>query len=167
MSEHIQPATDQRDAGPPPSEEHERTPGVSHESEAFDFRLIIWIGVGLAALCLLIQIALWWLLGGIEKRHAVRPGTVSELAKEDAQRPLGQRVDSIPGPHLEGMERKSDLSKIAEARMKAEAKMKRYGWTDPQKGIIHIPVEKAMEEVLRAKEFGPGNNKKKAAGGKR
>jgi|GEM_PF-3177070 hypothetical protein len=167
MSEHIQPAADRRDAGPPAPEEHERTPGVSHESEVFDFRLITWVGIGLAGICMLIQIALWQLLGGIEKRHAVSPGAVSELAKEDAQRPLSQRVNSVPGPHLEGIERDSGPSKIAEARRKAEAKMKRYGWTDPEKGIIHVPVERAMEEVLRSKEFGSGNNKKKPAGGKR
>jgi len=44
--------------------------------------------------------------------------------------------------------------------------MQQYGWIDREKGIVHIPVEKAMEEVLRAKEFGSPNNKKKPAGGK-
>ena len=152
MSEHIE------------REEHERTPGVLHESEAFDFRLIIWVGVGLAVTGIIVQIVVLGVLGGLEKKHTVPSAAVSELAKEDAERPLGQRVDNVPGPHLEGIERES--SSIAAARQRAEVQMQGYGWIDREKQIVHVPVEKAMEEVLRTKEFGSPNNKKKPAGGK-
>lgn len=260
MSEHIQPAPDRRDAGPtPPVIEHERTPGVAHESEAFDFRLILWVGAGLIAFGVVLQVALWLLLGGFEKHHTVAPDLVSEMAKEDADRPLGQRVDNVPGPHLEGIERESSLLEIltengekhrfftavdlsvrigkndkarlselregqritlsyfmpggargglgvvtsvtsppveaeqkkpkpelpdvsrtlngkilrieprsvSDARAWAEVQMERYGWIDRQKEIVHVPIDKAMEQVLRSKELGSANNKKKAAGGKR
>lgn len=260
MSEHIQPAPDRRDAGPtPPAVEHERTPGVAHESEAFNFWLIVWVGAGLAAICLIVQIALWGLLGSFERRHTVPPESVAALAKEDADRPLGQRVDNVPGPHLEGIERESSLLElltengekhrfftsvelrvrigknekarlselregqrvtlvyympggargglgvvtsvtsppveaeqkkpgpelpdvtrtvngkilkieprsIAAARAWAEVQMERSGWIDRQKEIVHVPIDKAMEQVLRSKELGGPNNKKKAAGDKR
>ena len=53
--------------------------------------------------------------------------------------------------------------------------MEHYGWVDRDKGIVHIPVDKAMEEVLRTKEFGSTQangrrkpaGKSKTAGGKR
>lgn len=265
MSEHIQPASDHRDAGPTHSPvEHQRTPGVAHESEAFDFWLIVWVGAGLAATCLVIQIALWGLLGGFERRHTVPPESVSALAKEDADRPLGQRVDNVPGPHLEGVERESSLLElltengekhrfftsvdlhvrigtnekarlfelregqrvtlsyympggtrgglgvvtsvrsppvqaeqkkpqpelpdvartlngkilrieprsIADARAWAEVQMARTGWIDRQKEIVHVPIDKAMEEVLRSKELGsPKQSRERKrpenAGGKR
>src|SRR5579864_650561 len=66
MSEHIQPAPEwrpeaSREHARP--EEHERTPGVSHESEAFNFRLVISVGVGLAVVAVLIHVAVWFLLG--------------------------------------------------------------------------------------------------------
>lgn len=247
MSEHIQPAPDRRDAGPtPPVIEHERTPGVAHESEAFDFRLILWVAGGLIAFGVVLQIALWGLLGSFEKRHTVAPELVSEMAKEDAERSLGQRVDNVPGPRLEGIERDSSLLEIltdngekhrfftaielhvrigknekarlfelqegqrvtlsyympggargglgivtsvtsppveaeqrkpepelpdvsrtlngrilrieprsiADARVWAEVQMERYGWIDRQKEIAHVPIDKAMEQVLRSKEFG-------------
>jgi hypothetical protein len=245
MSEHIQPAPDRSSQERERPEEHERTPGVSHESEAFHFRLVIWVGVVLAAIVIGVQIVLWWLLGGLEKFNAVPTGRISELASEETTRPLGQRVDNVPGPHLEGIERESSLlvlrtedggdkrfytsvdvririddekarlfqlregqrvtiayympggaggglgvvtsvtsppvkaglkkpepelpeitrtlsgeiikiepRSIAASREWAEVQAERYGWIDRDKEIVHIPVEKAMEEVLRSKKLG-------------
>jgi hypothetical protein len=245
MSEHIQSAPEAASREREPPEEHENTPGVSHESAAFNFRLVIWVGVGLAAVGISVHVVLWWLLGGLERFNAVPTGRVSELAPEDATRPLGQRVDSVPGPHLEGIERESSLVVLrtedgeekrfytsvdvrirannedarlfdlregqrvtivyympggaggglgvvtsitsplvqvelkksgpevpeasetlngeiikieprstAEMRRWAEVQSKRYGWIDREKEIVHIPVEKAMEEVLRSKKLG-------------
>jgi hypothetical protein len=176
MSEHVQlpggghqPSEGALGGRTPPAqgEEHERTPGVLHESEAFDFRLIVWVGVGLAVTGILVQIVVWGVLGGLEKKHTVPSAAVSELAKEDAERPLGQRVDHMPAPHLEGIERESSPGSIAAARQRAEVQLKNYGWIDRAKGIVHVPIDKAIEEVLRTKEFGSPNNKKKPAGGKR
>lgn len=157
MSEHVH------------SEEHERTPGVSHEGEAFAFRLIIWLGAGLAGIIVGVQFIVSGLLGGLEKHHASPPASVSELAKEDAERPLDQRVESVPAPRLEGIERESGTSRIAAARQLAEEKMKRYGWIDRQKGIVHVPIDKAMEQAVRSKAFGSprGRDRKRAEDGGR
>lgn len=268
MSEHIQtpsggrqpPETSLGGLTPPAQEQaHEHTPGVHHESLAFDFRLILCVGGGLVATALIVHVAVWWLLGDLERQHSVPPSSVSELVQEDAMRTIGQRVENVPGPRLEGIERQSsllivrtddgeeqrfytsvdvririggnenarlfelregqrvtltyyfpggaavgigvvtsvtsppgeaeqkkpepelpDVSRtlnaaiikieprgIAEARKWAEVQMQRYGWIDGQKEIVHIPVEKAMEQVLRSKEFGSASDKNKAAGGKR
>jgi hypothetical protein len=246
MSEHIRPADDRRDAAPVPSEEHERTPGVLHESEAFAFGLIIKVGIGLAVVAAIAQLVIAWLLGGFERSHTVPPDRIPELVKEDAAQLLNQRIDKVPAPHLEGIERASSLLEIrtedgarqrfvtsvdvrvrigknekarlfelregqrvtisyympsgggglgvvtsvttgpplkaernetglelpdvsrtlngeiirieprsiAAARDWAEVQMERYGWIDRDKEIIHIPVEKAMEQVLSSKELG-------------
>ncbi|HTU92391.1 MAG TPA: hypothetical protein VMF69_20080 [Gemmataceae bacterium] len=154
MSEHLQPAPDRTSREREQSEQHEHTPGVFRESEAFDFRLILWVGVGLVVTCVVVQIVLWQFLGGLERQHAAPPGSVSELVQEDAERSLSERLDNVPGPHLEGIERESNSSSIAAARQQAEARMERYGWIDRQKEIVHVPIDKAMEQVLRSKEFG-------------
>jgi len=250
MSEHIQSAPDRRDTGLTStgslSEEHARTPGVAHESEAFDFRLILWAGACLVLIGLVVHFAVLWLLEGFERSYTIPPSNVSELVKEETTKPIGQRVENVPGPHLEGIERESSLLEIltedgvkqrfvtsadvhvrigknekarlfelhegqrvtltyympggaggglgvvtsitsppikaepkkpgpelsdvsqtlngvlikieprsiAAERDWAEVQMGRYGWVDRDKGIVHIPVEKAMEEVLRRKEFG-------------
>lgn len=259
MSEHIQPAPPLTSREHERPEEHEHTPGVTRESEAFNFWLIVWVGIGLAAFGLGVHVGVGLLLGGLEEHHAKQPpSSVSELALEDAKQPLGRRVDSIPGPRLEGIERESsifvvrtengeehrffsssnihvriekkearlfdlregqrvtlayympggaggglgivtsvtsppveaekqkaspelpDVTRtlngtilkieplgIDEARQWAEVRRERYGWIDRDKEIVHIPVEKAMEQVLRSKEFASASDKNKAAGGKR
>lgn len=161
MSEQQQPAN--------PPEEHARTPGVSHESEAFDFRLIIKVGIGLAVVAVIVQFATAWLLGGLEKHHTVPPDRIPDLVKEDAALPLNQRVDNVPAPHLEGIERENISNSIAAARRGAEEQMGRYGWIDRDKEIVHIPVEKAMEQILRSKELGSpqGRERKRPEAGGR
>jgi hypothetical protein len=257
MSEHIQPAP-----GPhvPPAAAaaaaHAHTPGVAYESEKFDFRLVLWVGAGLVAVAVVIHVAVWWLLGGLEKINAKPAGSISELALDDATKPLGQRIDKVPTPHLEGIERGGSLiviltengeegrfygspdlrvridnnekanlfelcqgqrvsltyyfpggvegglgvvtavtsprvkakqkkpsselpdatrtingtilrieaHSIGTAREWAEAQMERYGWIDREKGIVHIPIDRAMDEVLKSKEFRPAKNQKKGEG---
>jgi hypothetical protein len=246
MSEHIRPADDRRDPVPAVPEQHERNPDVQHESEAFDFGLIVKVGIGLAIVAAIVHFAVGWLLGGLEKSHTVPLDRVSELTREEATQPLTRRIDSVPAPHLEGIERESSLLEIrtedgvrqrfvtsvdvrvrigknenarlfelregqrvtlsyympggdggglgvitsvaspplkaerkkagpelpdasrtlngeiirmeprsiAAARDWAEVQMEHYGWIDREKEIVHVPVEKAMEEVLRSKELG-------------
>lgn len=253
MSEHIQPAHDQASRERERPEEHERTPGVLHESEAFAFGIIVKVGIGLAVVAVLVQFIIAGLLGGLENVHTVPPERIPDLVKEDAAQPLNQRVDSLPAPHLEGIERQSSLLEIrsedgerqrfctsvdvhvrigknekarlfelrqgqrvtlsyympggdggglgvitsitspphkaerkkaepelpdvsrtftgeiirieprsiAAARDWAEVQMEQYGWIDRDKEIIHIPVEKAMEEVLRSKQLGPASREHK------
>lgn len=112
MSEHIQQAPSSAPGGMTPSSphaEHERTPGVLHESLKFDFRLIIWVGIGLAIVGLVIHFGVGFLLGGLQKYNEKPAGSVSELALEDSSQSLGQRVDKMPTPHLEGIERVSSI----------------------------------------------------------
>ncbi|HTU23668.1 MAG TPA: hypothetical protein VMG10_36865 [Gemmataceae bacterium] len=173
MSEHLQSLSGGRrppeiggtqGADAPRSDSHEHTPGVAYEREEFNFRLILWVGAGLVVTALVVHVIVWWLFGGLEKHNTVPTGSVSELALEDASRPFDQRLDNVPAPHLEGIEPESNPSRIAAARQRAEVRMKRYGWIDRDKGIVHVPIEKAMEEVLKSKEFRTGDKQKKSVG---
>jgi hypothetical protein len=109
MSEHIQPAPSPHAAHTATAEAHERTPGVSYEGETFNFALIIKVGIGLAVTAAVIHVVVWWLLRGLEKIDTLPAGSMSTLALDDAKRPLGQRLDNVPPPHLEGIERESSL----------------------------------------------------------
>lgn len=108
MSEHIQPAPSQHHA-PAALTAPEPTPGVAHESSAFNFRLIVWVGVGLLAVAVVMNIALWGLLKEYQAHHAPPMENASALAMEDAKRPLPERLLDMPPPHLEGIERESSL----------------------------------------------------------
>jgi hypothetical protein len=253
MSEHIQQAPGPH-AASPATEAHEHTPGVSRESDYFDFGLIVKVGIGLAVVAVVIQVAVWYLMHGLEKRNTQPVGAVSSLALDDARRSLGERLDNVPPPHLEGFERESsqlilrvdedreehfyvaldvkvrlgekdarlfelregqavtvayhmpggvaggigvvtsvtsppvkndnkaqpelpevtrtltgtvaklEPRSIVASREWAEVQMERYGWTDRKKEIVHVPIEQAMEDVLKSKEFHKEGEKKKGAG---
>lgn len=254
MSEHIQQAPGPH-AAPPTAEAHEGTPGVSRESDWFNFWLIVKVGLGLAVTAAFIQVSVWYLLHGLKKIETQPVGTESSLALDDARRPLGQRLDNVPPPLLEGIERessqlillvdedkeerfyvasdvkvhlgekenarlfelreeqrvtvayhmpggvaggigvvtsvtsppvKSDTKtepelpdatrtltatvvrlvprSTAAAREWAEVQMERYGWADRRKEIVHVPIEQAMEDVLKSKEFRSEGGKKKGDG---
>jgi hypothetical protein len=108
MSEHIQ-----RDPSPHPAPvavgTPERTPGVMHERGEFNLRLIVYVGLGLIATAVTVQLLVWWLLTSYEMRHTPPPEGESSLALDDASRPLGERLLNVPPPHLEGIERESTL----------------------------------------------------------
>jgi hypothetical protein len=39
--------------------------------------------------------------------------------------------------------------RLPAARREQQARLNEYGWVDRQKGIIHIPIEQAMDRVVR------------------
>jgi hypothetical protein len=110
MSEHIQPAPSPHSApGAHATAEAERTPGVAHESLGFNFRLIVRVGIGLVITAVVIHVVVLWLMRGLERAHEVPGGSISALALEDANRTLDERLQDVPSPHLEGIERESSL----------------------------------------------------------
>lgn len=108
MNELIPPSPDPQPA-PAEREVPERTLGVSYEKSGFDFRLILWVGVGLIVTGGFIHLAVWWLLVHHEIPNAPPPEGESSLALDDAGRPLGQRLLDVPPPHVEGIERESSV----------------------------------------------------------
>lgn len=171
MSEHVQLGPDRHESAPPVprAEGHEDSSAVLHESDAFDFRAIFWSGVGLAVFILAVSAFLVPFLGGLERYHAARVGNIDDLVRDEAGQPFEQRAERVPAPRLEGIERlssKKESRGIAAARAEAEKQMKNYGWIDRQKEIAHVPVEKAMEQILNSGELAPAKHKKNKAGAK-
>jgi hypothetical protein len=123
MSDHIQSTPAPQSASQIPLEgEIERTPGVSYEREEFSLRLILWVGLGLAAFVILVVGAVSLLDRGFEKLRGDTAPKSSTLAVEDSDRTLAQRLGSVPGPHLEGIERESSILSV---RMK-DGEIKRF-----------------------------------------
>ena len=107
-------------------------PAVSHESSDVDLRRITYWGVGLIAAVLLILVFLFWLFNFFSKRE-------SRLGHD----PVGIRrsMPQTTGPPLQI----SPRNEMAEMRAAEEKILHSYGWIDEQKGIVRIPIERAME----------------------
>ena len=107
-------------------------PAVSHESSDVDLRRITYWGVGLIAAVVLILVFLFWLFNFFSKRE-------SRLGHD----PIGirQSTPQTTGPPLQI----SPRNEMAEMRSAEDKILHSYGWIDEQKGIVRIPIERAME----------------------
>ncbi|WP_224366348.1 hypothetical protein [Hyalangium versicolor] len=95
-------------------------------------RLIIGVGVGWLVLVVLVLFAVrWWEGRSLPSEKAGVPARMGEAEIGDVnQRPFALE-DAAP-------------------RLRAEqgARLETYGWVDRGAGIIHVPIERAMEQVL-------------------
>jgi hypothetical protein len=117
------------------STENEHPPG--HESEdAIDFKKVIWVGVfSLLAFTGGTIWALAILHHETEKAHAATgvPRLPAELGKAE--------IGIVDQVLFEGDQR------VTTWRAARAARLNGYGWVDRSKGIVHIPIERAMDEA--------------------
>ncbi len=107
-------------------------PAVSHEASDVDLRRITYLGGGLAVAVVLILVFLFWLFNFFSERESRR-----------GHDPVGIRQSAPPttGPPLQI----SPRSEMAEMRAAEDKILQSYGWIDQQKGVVRIPIERAME----------------------
>jgi hypothetical protein len=118
--------------------EHSHPDGIEsgHELRDLSARNIALFGAGLAvaiAVTLLTVYGLMTLLRAREARQA-GPPTVFTIAPEPT-----------PGPHLLVEPGRA----IKNMRAQEEARLNSYGWIDEENGIIHIPIERAMDILAK------------------
>jgi hypothetical protein len=96
-----------------------------------------------------------WLLWALAE--APPQANVNSLAVRDASLPLDQRLSRITAPRLEGLKKgpsvpsSSDLSTAfyettGRERLYADERRRldSYGWIDRERGIVHIPIDRAI-----------------------
>jgi hypothetical protein len=98
--------------------------------------LLAWVGL-LAAVLVLSVVAAWVLFGVFAERAVRRDPKVSPLAPAESQVP--------PEPRLLVKEH-DDLVVV---RKQEEALLDTYGWVDKERGIVRIPVARAMDLVAK------------------
>jgi hypothetical protein len=116
-------------------------------------KLTLWTGVVVVATLA----AMYGTLRGFQELPAVADNT--------ERSPMLPAVEIPPGPHLESlrgvqMNLAGELATSEETRgfttrmwrdLRDESKQRlsSYGWVDQQIGVVHIPIERAMELVLK------------------
>ncbi len=140
-------STDRRD----PAELHEPTgsgSGVGHGATAhspdlaefdreIDVRGILWTGIFLVALALLAHLLMWWLLRGFSRFDEKRDVRLTPIEAASPQKPPPEpRLQVNPNEDMR-------LLREEEDRLLGHA-----GWVNQQQGIVRLPVEVAMEEIL-------------------
>jgi hypothetical protein len=121
----------------------------SHEERDVNVRSVTRFGLGIGAGVILATFLMWFLFDRFAARatlHSAQPDPM--VAMNPHKEPPEPRLQPKP------------VMDLKEFRAGEEAILNSYGWVDPEKGVVRIPVDRALELV--AKEGLPsrrgGNN---------
>jgi hypothetical protein len=109
-----------------PAQRSRDNPDVEYERE--DLKLTV---IALAALAVLAYLVLTPLVVRI-----AYPDAAQDVSRARSAFPPAPRLQTDPADDLRRF-------RIAEA-----ARLERYGWVDREHGVVHIPIEKAMEDAV-------------------
>ncbi len=109
-----------------------------HETSDADAKSVTISGVGLSVGLVAVGILLCWALYAMLKSYSPTPG---EAPKTFAM------IDSTSLPPLPRLQADPHVSLVPFVEGEEE-KLSRYGWVNKDSGIVHIPIERAMELMV-------------------
>jgi len=124
--------------------EPDNNPTVSHEHTDADSHAITRFGIGLAFLVVVSQLLLWWLFDHFSDRETKLSPHVPAIVRLQAP-------TVPPEPRLQGnapldVNPRLDLKQM---RSNEDAFLNHYGWIDPDHGIVHVPIDRALDAVAQ------------------
>jgi hypothetical protein len=112
--------------------EKEHKPRHDHERSDWDLRYVVWGSILLTVSVALILTASWWLFKEFESWAANRQMGMAHATEQEARPP-------------EPLLQVSPTADWVEMLQRERAILNSYRWVDRSKGIVHIPIERAME----------------------
>jgi hypothetical protein len=113
----------------------ESAPGPHGAADDVDYGKVIIVGV---LSLVLFAVSIWWsaiILSGTRKDVEAETGKARTVDLSRAEIGI---VDQVPFV--------SD-KRLPEWRAARKAELSTYGWVDKSKGVVHIPIEAAMDKV--------------------
>ena len=111
-------------------------PAVAHERTDADSRAVTKFGIGLVFIVMASYLFLWWLFDHFSAREASLSPPVPALIRQQA-------AHEPPEPRLQ-MSPPVDMRKM---RQDEDAVLHHYGWVDPDRGVVRIPIERAIDII--------------------
>lgn len=125
------------------ADEKRRSEAAGHELRDVNFRPIVAAAAGLSFTLVLVVIGMWALFGSLAAREARQSTPANPLAAQSAR-------ELPPHPRLQAAPI-DDLRRLREAEEKL---LTTYAWTDAEKGLVRMPIERAMD-LLAARGIHP------------
>lgn len=131
-------------------------PGDEGFDREIDVRGIVWTAVGIVAVTAVSMALMWWLLHALRDRAVAADrglpaavveqraaGAAAPRPEPDSGPPLPAGSRLPPGPTLQpGPE-----DELTAMRRDDAERLGTYGWVDRERGIVHVPIERAMAEI--------------------
>ncbi len=119
--------------------EHDVNPGVAHERRDINVFQVTAFGIGLLLSCIVVVFAMWAMFDFFYAREdAKNESNPAALMMKDANKlPPEPRLQAEPKIELKDL--KADEAAILTS----------YGWIDPNKGIVRIPIDQAIDMVAQ------------------
>lgn len=122
-----------------------RADAVGHEVRDVDFRPVVAASIGLAVVIVLVLVGMWVLFGDLAARRARLSTPANPLVAESGR-------ELPPEPRLQA----APIDDLRHLRASEEKVLTSYAWVDADKGIVRIPIERAMD-LLAARGIHPMN----------
>ncbi len=119
------------------------TNGSGHEHREANLKLIIWGAIGLGLSTVVIMILVWGIFNVLKTTEQKEPG-------QQALSPLATPGQLPPEPRLTAR----PYEELQNLRAHEEDVLNHYGWQDQKNGIVHIPIDKAMDIVAQQGPYG-------------
>jgi hypothetical protein len=113
--------------------EHEPPAGIHHETSDVNVRPLAWLGVGLAVLVVVSIVAMKGVFALLDRQQAQSDVAPPPMMIQRPQQPPEPRLQTTPVPN-----RKLILEQ-------ENRQLTTYGWADPKRGVVRIPVDRAMK----------------------
>jgi hypothetical protein len=115
-----------------------RNPHVRHEPGDVNALALTKFGLAMAALIVVFLFGLWGMFEYLKNREAEVGLPLSPSAMVNTQR-------QPPEPRLQ----RHAAQDMRDWRAAEDKALHQYGWIDPDKGIVQIPVERAMDLIAQ------------------
>jgi hypothetical protein len=116
----------------------EHNPDVHYEPTDVNARALTRFGLSMAALIVVFLFGLWGMFEHLKNRAAKLGLPLSPTAMVNAQKqPPEPRLQRYPARDMRDM--RADEDRI----------LNQYAWIDPDKGIVRIPVDRAMDLIAQ------------------
>jgi hypothetical protein len=109
---------------------------VGHEGRDADVRPIVLTGIGLALTVLVVGVIVYGIFRYLET-HPATSVQSNPMAVFDSQIPPEPRIEEHPAIEIQELHAQEDQT------------LSTYGWMDKNKGVVRIPIERAMELQLQ------------------
>ena len=105
---------------------------VGHEGKDADIRPIVLTGIGLTLTLIVVGFIVYGIFRYLDT-HPVTSGQSNPMALFDSQIPPAPRIEEHPAIEIQHLRSQEDQT------------LSTYGWVDRSKGVVRIPIDRAME----------------------